>query len=154
MFEDERVYLEFKYLRNVMIMLGDGVYHAIPMKNIEVDRDGYKLLLPHFDMEYVHKVELLNETPHLPDREDAGSDRQYEDMCDDAYSEARVNRLANDKIRRIAYDHHKRKTIEILSDPFKARKVKTSLGPTLPTEMIAQAKAEAEAAAPVTRKKK
>jgi hypothetical protein len=142
--------LKFKYERNVMFELHPDIQFSIPMRQVPKDVDGYTINVPEFDMDKVHELPLLSETPDLPDRDDAFDETHYQSLCRDAYDLASENRKKNEETRKRVYHHVKQGNIKVLDDPFARRKVKlteTSTG-LRPSEIAAQMDAEAAEAAP------
>lgn len=134
--------LDFKYLRNIMINIGDDMY-PIPMTMKEgpntmgvVDRHtGKSTIFPHFDLEKIHSVPLQDEKIELPDRADFGSDRDFEEEQDLVYAQRREARTFNDSLRAKVYHHVTRGNIMIVNDPFGKRKVKNATGTQKPSEI-------------------
>lgn len=144
--------IKFKYLRNALVELGDGVIHDIPHRTIEVQTSvrnntarpgapiGSQYLqasVSEFDMDKIHEIKLLDETPYQVVREPNMSERYWESLNDEAYAKARENRKVNDQIRKSldcysqpSYTECNGHTftipplIEIVDDPFKRNFVK------------------------------
>ena len=129
-------YLEFKYKQVIMIGdLGDGAYHAIPTRMVEhplpegsfapsQGRYGSALITtpiriqPSFDLEHIHKIELLDERPRVPKRAAGMSDGMFEKLCDAAYEKAAQAAQHNDEIRRRVYHYVDQGILEVIADPF------------------------------------
>lgn len=124
-------YLEFKYLKNRNIDLGNGEQYDIPY------RMGPKMLpdnvtpdpqcvtpVPIFDLDKIHKVELLDETPDLPEKVPNMPERLYEELCADGWRIAGENRKKNDSIRKRVQVYVKSGSIAVVSDPFSITKTK------------------------------
>lgn len=128
--------LDFKYLRNIMMYIGEEPLSAIPMQMKEVqnpmgvtDRQtGKGCIVPVFEMEKVHKIALEDEELELPDRADFASDRDFEEEMTVVYNERRAARTKNDALRRKIYHYVTRGNIEIVNDPFAKRKIKSAPG--------------------------
>ena len=144
-------FLEFKYKRNVMLELGDGKQYPIPMRmfKVPVEENPMQPLQPLFDMGFVHKISLADETVQMPERDENMPQRHYDELVDEAYREARTARELNDKIRKTVYHHQRHGNVEIVKDPFERRVIK---GETVkkPSE-IAKEIEEAKAARPATK---
>ena len=116
-------HIEFKYLKNRQIDVGNGFQYVIPMKQKKLHILGHETTTPVFNLEAVHKVELLDETPQIPVRDHRMSERLFTELCDEAYKDAMGNRRKNDAIRARLQAFVKSGTLEILHDPF-ARETK------------------------------
>jgi len=146
-------YLEFKYLKNVMISLGNLEQYAIPLTMQMVENpfhadtrplglraartsdDDALLLLPVFDMEYVHKVTLQDETPALPKKLAGMSQQHHSKLCDQAYERAVAAKNSNDELRRRVHAYVKSGILELVSDPFNPESQPEAPAETAPTPM-------------------
>lgn len=116
--EQSEKFLEFKFERNRVIDLMTGASYAPPFRNEKIAINGHETFSPVYDMAFVHRVPLNDETPQLPERDDLMSDRLYEELKDEAYRKAMDNRKKNDEIRRRLHAFEKSGSIKIVKDPF------------------------------------
>lgn len=118
--------IKFKYLTQRQIHLGDGRLYEIPyrlgpkMVNGKPD-PACQTSVPIFNMEFIHEVELLDERPEEPVREDYMDDDFYKDLCRESYKVAHENRQTNNKIRRALKIYEESGTIKVVEDPFKTK---------------------------------
>ena len=145
----ETPFLLFKYLKNRQIHLGDGVMYDIPytMGRRElspgVPDPLCETMVPIFDYSKVHKVELLDETPDLPVKDEDISDELYKELSKDAWAEARDARKRNDNIRKAVKALFASGTIELVEDPFAVAK-KKSFGEPKPVTPVTKEDQEPE----------
>lgn len=95
--------VEFRYIKNHMIDLDDGKYHAIPllpgrMTMVNTPQGEQPVLRQAFDMDKVHLVELPDCAPHIPKRRDEWSDGFYQKIVDAAHVKAIESRGESAKI--------------------------------------------------------
>lgn len=116
----QSLYLEFKYIKNRSIDLGDGKQYVVPQRTTHVNNSqGHDVLITEFNMDKVFRVDLEDEIPQLPVRETGMSERYHEELCDEAFRKARQARERNDIIRSRIKQFIKSGTIEVTHDPFK-----------------------------------
>jgi hypothetical protein len=138
--------LKFRFLKNVMLELHPDYQFSIPMRLVPKEDQGYQIMVPEFDLSKVHELPLLDEIPDLPSQElgeDASDATHLEYLNREAYDLARENRKENEKVRKAVYHHVGNGNIEIVDDPFARRKVKVNTRNAKPSELAAQADAEA-----------
>jgi hypothetical protein len=122
--------------------LGDGQYHAIPVKMVEKpleDPDAIApskglygrpetvsqavKVTPHFSLDYVHKIELKDERPRIPKKAAGMSDAMHGTLCDAGYKKAAEAKAYNDRIRAKVYHYVEQGALELVSDPFAGNEV-------------------------------
>lgn len=123
-------YLDFKYILNRLIDLGNMEQYSIPM-TYKTELNAAGLLTPQttFNMDKVHRIRLADETPHMPEKEEDGegnamSDRLYQELCDDEWKRIREARATNDKTRIRVQHYVDEGVITIVEDPFARRTTK------------------------------
>jgi hypothetical protein len=82
-------------------------------------RENHVAVVPEFDLDFVHRIELKDERPRIPKRREGMSEGFYSQLCDRAYQVAAEAKVANDEIRRRVDHYVERGLIEIVSDPFR-----------------------------------
>lgn len=137
----EADFLEFKYKKNHLLQFPDGQQYAIPHRQIpssDPKAQGYRELIagqpvgppamvPHYDMDKVFQYPLLSEEvpEDIIDLDD--SNKYYASIKEDAFREASEARRANDVARSFFYFYASKKggeVLEVVSDPYKDRRVK------------------------------
>lgn len=139
-------YLEFKFLKNAMIDIGDAKHYRVPsdMRNlpnpqaplkhgkprsaaeatmIRLDEPDTYITMPYFDFDKVHKVELQDELPRVPKKMPGMSDDHHQKLCDQAYERAARAKNFNDAIRTRVYHYVDDGTLEVVSDPFEGEDI-------------------------------
>jgi hypothetical protein len=114
----QEVFLEFKYLKNRIMDLGNGEQYPIPYKMEPSSILGHKTAIAAYNLDKIHRVRLLSEKPQMPEREQGMSDRLYSELCDEAFRNAMENRQKNQALRKRIEAFVKSGTIEVTNDPF------------------------------------
>lgn len=165
----ETPFLKFKFLRNTQIYLGTPQTFTIPstmraQPNPQAQRDtrlGRKqsegegssmLVMPVFDMDFVHKIELKNERPMLPKKLDGMSDTYHSKLCDQAYERAAEGKIFNDGVRERVYSYVRNGVLEIVEDPFPTEEIPEGFD-ELTESLAADAAAETEREEAIQKKK-
>lgn len=117
----QEIFLEFKYLKNRIIDLGNGEQYEIPYRMEPSSILGHTTVVPAYNLEKVHKVKLLEEKPLIPEKEDGMSDRLHQELSDEAYRNAMDARRKNEDLRKRIDAYVKSGSIEIVNDPFKVK---------------------------------
>lgn len=147
-------YLEFKYLKNHVIDIGDGKLYPIRFEMREINtpftrevsygggkpRVENRAIMPVFFMDDVHRVELEDETVMAPEAVEGMSARLIQELEDEAFKASMVARAKNKIIRAKVAHYVKDGTIELVSDPFAVKMVAmkgtSAAAPVEPTKPI------------------
>ena len=130
---DARPYIEWKYLKQEMIHLGDGVTYLTPFKmktlaggqrSKSVRRNGQWIQevvnaeAPDFDMDHVFKTYLEDERPMLPVHTEHMHEGLLKEVHAAAFKSAQANAAINAVIRKAIRHYAATGVITIISDPF------------------------------------
>jgi len=146
-------FLEFKFKKNCMIDLGDSKHYSIPCdmrpqpnpQSKRKDGSDKEIILPFFNFDFLHKVELKDELPHIPKQLPGMSKEHHQKLCDQAYERAARAKNFNDAVRERVDAYVRRGVLEIVNDPFEGEEEVEGLAELAAAFKAADAaKAEAE----------